>query len=105
MLAQYQRKQRDASKEAEKILKDAQDDAKKLQQKAESDLAEIIVRREKQLEERLRRMNSDAIDEIRTYAATLSLQAVESLISQKLDKSANTKLVDQSIANIGSNIH
>jgi F-type H+-transporting ATPase subunit b len=105
MLAQYQRKQRDASKEAEKILKDAQEAAKKLHANAEEDLAEIIARREKQLEERLNRMQNDAKEEIRAYAAALSLQAVERLIAEKLDKGTNSTLVDQSIANIRTHIH
>lgn len=105
MLAQYQRKQRDAAKEAEKILKEANEAVKKIKAHAEDDLSESIARREAQLEDRLNRMQQTAIEEIRNYAASLSLQAAQQLIIEKLDKNTNTKLVEQSISDITSNIH
>lgn len=105
MLAQYQRKQRDAAIEAEKILSDAKDSARKIKAAAEQELMEVIARREKQLEERLNRMQQDAIEEIRVYAANLSMQAVELIVKDKLDKPTSTKLLSQSIASVDKNLH
>lgn len=105
MLAQYQRKQRDAAVEAEKILKDAKDAALKITAAAEQDIAEIVARREKQLDERLERMKINAIEDIRAHAASLSLEAAQKLIVANLDAKANTALLEASISGLGSKIH
>jgi F-type H+-transporting ATPase subunit b len=105
MLAQYQRKQRDAAVEADKILKDAQNAAKKIKANAEEELADVLARREKQLEERLNRMQQNAMDEIRAYAAALSMQTAELLVTEKLDKTVNTKLIDKSISGVGAKLN
>lgn len=105
MLAQYQRKQRDAVKEAEKIIAKARENAELFREKAEKDLQDVMTRREAQLEDRLKRMEQNAINEIQAYAADLAVNAAAQIISEKLDKKADAKLVDNSIENISANIH
>ncbi len=105
MLAQYQRKHRDAVEEAEKILNTARENAYQFQAKAEADLEELMQRREAQLQERLNRMEQNAINEIKSYAAELAMDVASQIIIDNLDKKTNNKLVDQSIANIENNIH
>lgn len=101
MLAQYQRKHRDAMKEADDILREAKDHADKIRQQTEVEMQDVRQRREKQLEERLARIEENAINEIRAYAVDLSVQAAEEVIKGKLDKSAEKKLVDQTIGKMG----
>ncbi|MCB1784318.1 MAG: hypothetical protein KDI13_10015 [Alphaproteobacteria bacterium] len=105
MLAQYQRKQRDAAQEAEKIIADAKKSAKHFQEKAETDLAESMRRREAQLTERLARMEQQAVNEIKAYAADLAMKMATDMIVEKLDKKTNEKLVGQSIENIEKYVH
>ncbi|HOO82454.1 MAG TPA: hypothetical protein PK513_08130 [Alphaproteobacteria bacterium] len=105
MLAQYQRKHKDAVKDAENIIANAQKQAKQIQKKAEDDLDEVIARREKQLQERLERMKQNAQAEILEYASSLAIAATREIISDKLDKKANEKLVAQAIKNVGKNLH
>ncbi len=105
MLAQYQRKHRDAVQESEKILNAARQNAEKFKVKAEADLEEIMKRREAQLEERLNRMEQHAINEIQNYAADLAINATSQIIIDNLDKKTNAKLVENSIENIQANIH
>ena len=105
MLAQYQRKHRDAVQESEKIIKTARDNAEQFKAQAEADLDEIMQRREQQLESRLQRMEQNAISEIQAYAADLAMNAATQIIVDKLDKKTNSKLVEQSIANVEANIH
>ncbi len=105
MLAQYQRKHRDAVKESEKIISTAKENAKQFKEKAEAELEEIIKRREAQLEDRLERMKQNAINEIQAHAADLAVNATKQIIIDKLDKKANSQLVEQSIMNIENNIH
>ena len=105
LLAQYQRKHRDALKDAEKIISNAEKQAAAIQQKAESELNESIERRERQLKERLERMEQSAINQIQAYAADLAIKATAEIIAHKLDKKANEKLVDQAIKDIDKNLH
>jgi F-type H+-transporting ATPase subunit b len=105
MLAQYQRKHRDAVKEAEKIIQLAERQAEETRKQAERGLEESLALREKQLEERLERMKQNAKNEIREYAATLAYAAVEEIVSSHLDEKNKTNLADQSIKIIAKNIH
>ncbi len=105
MLAQYQRKHRDAVQESERMLETARENAAQFQAKAEADLEEIMERREAQLAERLSRMEQNAINEIQAYAADLAMNAASQIIIEKLDKKTNAKLVEQSIVNVEANIH
>lgn len=105
LLAQYQRKHRDAVKDAEEIIANAKDHAEHIREKAEKDLDEQMNRREKQLKERLARMEQSAIQEIQKYAADLAIQATAEIIAEKLDKKTNEGLVDDAIKGIGENIH
>ena len=105
MLAQYQRKHRDAVQESETIIKNARESARQYKEKAESELNAVMERREQQLEERLERMKQNAINEIQEHAATLAINATQHIITEKLDKKARAKLVDEAIGNLEANIH
>jgi F-type H+-transporting ATPase subunit b len=105
LLAQYQRKQRDAEKDAKSITESAKKHAEEYRKQAEAELEETMARREKQLTERLKRMEQSAIAEIQKYAADLAVKATSQIITEKLDTRAQEKLVDQSIKDLGKNIH
>ncbi len=105
MLAQYQRKHKDAVKDADHILETAKKQAAEIQKQAEIDLDETIARREKQLAERLSHMEENAKEEIRQYAASLAITATSEIIATKFDKKANEKLVDAAIRGVSDNIH
>lgn len=105
MLAQYQRKHRDAVKDSERIIATAQKQADEIRRQAEKELDETIALRERQLAQRLDRLKQNAVDEIREYAANLAIAATAEIISEKLDKKANEKLVDQAIKDVGKSFH
>ncbi len=105
LLAQYQRKHRDAVKDSQEIIANAEKRAAEITKAAEADLAETSKRREKQLKERLDRLEQSAIGEIQKYAAELSIKATTEIIASQLDKKSNAKLVDQAIKDIPQNIH
>lgn len=100
LLAQYQRKHRDALKEAEKIISNAEKHAIEIRKRAEAELAETMERREEQFKERMKNMERAAMDEIQSYVADLSIQATQRIIADKLDQKIATQLVDRSVKNI-----
>lgn len=104
LLAQYQRKQRDAEKEATEMLEHAKQQAKQLKKNAEAELAESMDRREDQLAERLKRIEENTIAEIQNHAADLAVTASEEMIVKTLDEKLNASLNEATIKGIASNI-
>jgi F-type H+-transporting ATPase subunit b len=100
LLAQYQRKHRDALKEAEKIISNAEKHAIEIRKRAEAELVETMDRREEQFKERMKNMERAAMNEIQAYAANLSIQATQRIIEDKLDSKIATQLLDRSVKNI-----
>ncbi len=105
LLAQYQRKQRDAAKEAEAIVATAQKHAAEIQRAAEAELNELIVRKEAQLKDRLQRMEDVALQDIKSYAAELAVKATAEIISKQMDEKTNARLVEQSIKTIAGQLN
>ena len=105
MLAQYQRKHRDAIQEAEKIIANAEKHASEIRKNAEQNLAENLKQREKHLQDRLRRMEEETIQEIREYAANLAIQATAEIIAEKMNKQTSDQLIDESIQAVAQKIH
>ena len=105
LLAQYQRKQRDAEQEAAGILKKATEQAKQLTKTAETDLSELMARRETQLTERLHRLEENAIAEIQNHAADLAVAATTEMIIQTLDEKTNAKLNEDSIKSLSKHLN
>src|SRR5579871_4996578 len=63
LLAEYQRKQRDAMAEAEKIISQAKTDAARLKADAEKDLVGAVERRKQQALERIAQSEAQAVAE------------------------------------------
>ena len=100
LMAQYQRKLRDAQKEAEEIVQSAKAHAAEIKKEAEKDLDEAAKRREEQLQARLKRMEDNAVQEIKAHAAQLAVEATKEIIIKNMDKATNDRLVDQSIKDV-----
>ena len=98
LLAQYQRKHRDAVKEADAILDNAKSRAKELKAQSEQELKDLIARREAQLEQRITQMKHSAQADIRVYAADLAVKATRGIVTEKMDKKANNNLIDEAIS-------
>lgn len=104
LLAQYQRKQRDAAKEAETIVAHARESAAQIRAEAESKIAETLKRREEQTQERLQRMEEKAVNDIRAYAAELAVRATHEIIVTEMNEKTNATMVDQSIKAIAGKL-
>jgi F-type H+-transporting ATPase subunit b len=100
MLAQYQRKQRDAIAESEEIISSAQNHAAHIRKNAERELEDMIARKEEMAAIRIERLQQKAVGEIRRKAAGMALLAAEDLIARNMNKKTRDDLVDQSIDNI-----
>lgn len=102
LLAQYQRKHRDAMKESQDIIATAEQRAAEIRKKAEADLDDLVKRREQQLQERLSRMKETVEQDVRQYASEVVIKATEELIAQNIKKKDHTALIDQAIKSVAN---
>ncbi|MEM1106644.1 MAG: F0F1 ATP synthase subunit B [Pseudomonadota bacterium] len=82
MLAEAERKQDQAIKNAQKIVEQAKTDAEAMLLRAEDDIRERISRREAQAEARIARAEAEAAAEVRQAAADAATKAARDLLSK-----------------------
>jgi|EndMetStandDraft_5_1072996.scaffolds.fasta_scaffold24132_1 F-type H+-transporting ATPase subunit b len=105
ILADYQRKQRDAEKEAEDIIAVARREAEFFAEESRKALGESLQRRLKLAEEKIARAEDQAVQDIRSKAVDAAVAAAELLIARELkDKSAKS-LVDKSIRDVSAKLN
>lgn len=104
LLAECQKKHRDALQTSQKIIDTARETALRLQKEAEDKLAESLKRREAQLIERISRAEENAIEELKQQAADIAARAAETLLEEAIAK-RGPKLVDEAIAEIPSKLN
>lgn len=103
-LAAYQRKQRDAAKEAEAIIAHAEEEAKRIASRAETSLAETLRRHQQLTEERIALAQARAVDEVKAEAVEIALAATRRLLEQHLDDARRDVLVDKAVAELPGKI-
>lgn len=97
LLAQYQRRQREAEEEAKGIIEQAKKDAQRLAAESRDKIAEQIERRAKAAEEKIARAEAQALAEVRGQAADLAIETAREIIRARMDKGAQSALVEKAI--------
>ncbi|NKD86642.1 F0F1 ATP synthase subunit B [Haematospirillum jordaniae] len=105
LLADYQRRQRDALKEVDAILRHATEEVQRLKSEAEEAFEKGVSRREQQALERIKLAEHAALSEVRGMAVDLGIKAAETLIVKHLDDAAANALVDESIKSVLVKMH
>lgn len=105
LLAQYQRKHKDAMQEAKDVVAQAEKHAAQIRKNAEFELVENMDRREQQLKEQLKRMEKAAIMDIRNYASEITIKAAREVIASELDQKDDDQLIKQSVSNLDKHLN
>ena len=105
LLADYQRKQRDAMAEAEKIINQAKEEAARTRAEAEQDLTRAIERRKQQALERIAQTEAQAVAQVQNTAVDVALAAAEQLMAQNIAAGQAQAMVDKSIAELGKRLN
>ena len=100
LLASYERKQRNAAEEAERIVERARAEAERLSQQAADDLATALKRRERQTMDRIAQAEATALDEIRALAVDVALDATAKLLADKMTAKKSKAMVDDAIKDL-----
>lgn len=104
-VAEFQRKQRDALKEAEQILDHAKVEAKRLREQAERDLETALRRREQAAMDKIAQAEAQALQEVRDQAIDVALIATAKLISENLDPQRSGEMIDRAIRDLSGKLH
>lgn len=105
MLAQYQRKQRDALKEAESIVAAAREEADRIRRNAAAELEASLKRREAQAIEKIAQAETQALQQVRDLAVDLATAATEKLLVENIDQARRDRLVDDAIRDLAGKLH
>ena len=105
LLASYERKQKEAMEQAERILETAKADAALATEQAKLDLKESVSRRMAAEEERISTAHAAAEKEVRYAAIKVAIAAASEVISEQLSATEANKLIDSGILEIESKLH
>ena len=105
LLSDYQRKQRDAMAEADKIITAARTEASRLKLEAEKDLEFSIERRKQQALDRIAQSEAQALAQVRNTAIDVALTAAEKLIQSSLDPARKQALADKAITDLPARLN
>lgn len=100
MLADYQRKQRQAEQEASDIIDAARQAAEALKAGAEADIEKMIERRTRMASEKIAQEEANAVKEVRSVAADVAIAAAETVLADSLSGKKGKPLVEASIGEI-----
>ncbi len=105
MLGEYQRKQRDALKEAEQIVALAKSEAERAAAEAARELDAALKRRQAMALEKIALAESKATAEVRNTAVDVAISAVRQMLAEQLDRQRKAKLIDDAIAELPQLLH
>ena len=105
MLATYQRKQRDAMKEAEEIIAHAKAEAERLAKQAAKDLEASMKRREQMAMDRIAQAEAQAVREVQNLAVDVAIGAAQKVIGESLSAAQTGALVDNAIKDLPGKLH
>jgi F-type H+-transporting ATPase subunit b len=105
LLAEYQRKREAAVHEAEDIISNARAEAVRLAEEAEASLASLIERRTRAVETKIGQAESQALAEVRTIAADVSIAAATRILSEKVKGPVAADLMARSIGEVKARLN
>ena len=100
LLASYQRKQRDALKEAEGIIAHAKEEAMREAEQAEKKLEEAIARRQQAALNKIALAEAQAENEVRDTAIEIAIAAATAVVAQQVQGDRADALVDTAIQDL-----
>jgi len=105
LLADYQRKQREAMKDSEAIVAAAREEAGRLRRDAAANLEAHAKRRERAAVEQIAQAEAQAVAEVRNQAIELAVGAARLALAEGLDAARAGALIDRSLAELEKRLH
>ena len=100
LLADYQKKQQEAMRDAEAIVRQARGEAERLKTEAAANLDAAFARREKMAMDKIAQAEAQAIADVRNHAIDVAVAAAEQLLKSKTDAQRGERLIDSAIGEL-----
>ena len=105
LLADYQRKQREAEQEAEAIVADAKAEAVRVAAEARVKMEDFVARRTKLAETKIGQAEAQALAEVRAAAADAAVAAAETILRDTAKGKVADDLIAQGIADVQAKLN
>lgn len=105
VLAEYQRKRKEAEKEAESVIDAANKEAKAIAIEARAKTEEYVARRTAMAEQKIAQAEADAVNAVRATAVDVAISATEKLLSEKMTTKSEGDLFKQSLSQVKSGLN
>jgi len=105
LLAQYQRKQREAEQEAAGIIAGAQAEAERMTAEAHTKMEEFVARRTKMAETKIAQAEAQALADVRAAAAEAAVSAAEKILMQAVKGEVADGLIAKGIDDVKSKLN
>lgn len=105
LLAEYQKKQQEASRETADILTRAREEADLFRKEAGANLTAALARRERMALDKITQAEAQAVAEVRSQAVDLAVLAAQRILEQQMAGSRAGSLIDQAIAELDRQLH
>jgi F-type H+-transporting ATPase subunit b len=105
LLAEYQRKQGEAEREAEAIVADARAEAERVAAEARVKMEEFVARRTKLAEVKIGQAEAQALADVRAAAADAAVSAAEKILRDTAKGPVADNLVAQGIADVKAKLN
>jgi len=105
LLAEYQRKRKEAEQEASDIVAAARREAETLVQEAKQKTEEYVGRRTALAEQKIAQAERDAVNEVRVSAVDIAVEAATRLLADKVDAKADAALFKSALADVKARLN
>jgi F-type H+-transporting ATPase subunit b len=105
LLAEYQKKRKDAEAEAAGILTAAKREAELFVEDAKAKAEDYVTRRTASAEQKIAQAERDAVNEVRSLAADIAVEAARSTIAAKVDAKTTASLFESSLQALKSKLN
>jgi F-type H+-transporting ATPase subunit b len=105
LLAEYQRKRRDAEGEAQGIVAGAKAEAERLAVEAKARIEEFVARRTKMAETKIAQAEAQAAADVRAAAAEAAVAAAETILRQETKGELASRLIARGIDDIAKKLN
>ena len=105
LLAEYQRKQQEAEREAAAIVADAKAEAERVAAEARAKMEEFVARRTKLAEAKIGQAEAQAVADVRAAAADAAVAAAEKILRETAKGQVADNLIARGIADVKAKLN
>lgn len=105
LLGEYQKRRKQAEKEAGEIVAAAKREAEALAEDAHKKIEEYVARRTALAEQKIGQAERDAVAEVRSIAVDVATEAARTVLAGRLDEKANAELFQESLKAVRSKLN